>query len=78
VDSKLNEALGNTREAYGRVPSFISQRLFEMYSNKKLLGFCPRANYTNRATAPCQRSYCQLLQIEGVAWSAQRIPTAVF
>jgi hypothetical protein len=26
---------------------------------------------------PLRRSYCQLLLVEGVAWSAQRIPTAV-
>jgi hypothetical protein len=39
--------------------------------------FSPQANYTNRATAACQRSYCQLLRIEGVAWLAQWIPTAV-
>jgi hypothetical protein len=31
----------------------------------------------DRATAACRRSQCQLLRIEGVAWSAQRIPTAV-
>jgi hypothetical protein len=37
----------------------------------------PRANYTYRATAACWRSYCQLLRIEGVTWSAWRIPTAV-
>jgi hypothetical protein len=43
----------------------------------KLRGFSPQANYTDRATAPCWRSYCGLLRIEGVAWSAQRIPTAV-
>jgi hypothetical protein len=33
-------------------------------------------NYTYRATAACRRNWCQLLRIEGVAWSAQRIPTA--
>jgi hypothetical protein len=38
----------------------------------------PQANYTDRATAASQRSWCQLLRIEGVAWSAQRIPMAVF
>jgi hypothetical protein len=37
----------------------------------------PQANYTDRATAACRRSKCQLLRIEGVAWSAQRIPSAV-
>jgi hypothetical protein len=41
-------------------------------------GFSPRANYTDRAIAACQRSQCQRLRIEGgVTWSARRIPTAV-
>jgi hypothetical protein len=43
---------------------------------KNLRGFSPKANYTDRATAACRRSYCQLLRIESVAWSAQLIPTA--
>jgi hypothetical protein len=34
-------------------------------------------NYTNRATATCRWNYCQPLRVEGVAWSAQRIPTTV-
>jgi hypothetical protein len=33
----------------------------------KLRGLSPQANYTDRATATCQQSYCQLLWIEGVA-----------
>jgi hypothetical protein len=37
----------------------------------------PQTNYTNRETGACRRSYCQLLRIEGVTWSAQQIPTAV-
>jgi hypothetical protein len=41
------------------------------------VAFSPHANYTNRATAAWQPSQCQLLQIEGVAWSAQQIPPAV-
>jgi hypothetical protein len=43
---------------------------------KKLnsVAFSPQANYTDRENAACWRSYCQLLRIEGVAWSAQRIP----
>jgi hypothetical protein len=43
------------------------------------VGFSPQAKYlyTDRFTAACRRSYSQLLRIEGVAWSAQRIPTAV-
>jgi hypothetical protein len=44
---------------------------------KKLRGISPQANYTDRATAACRRSYCQPLLVEGVAWSAQRIHTAV-
>jgi hypothetical protein len=32
--------------------------------NNKLCGFRPRANYTDRATAACRRSYCQLWRIE--------------
>jgi hypothetical protein len=44
----------------------------------KLHGLSPQANYANRATAAFRQSSCQLLQIEGVAWSAQQIPMAVF
>jgi hypothetical protein len=36
------------------------------------------ANYTDRVTATCWRSQCQFLAIDGLAWSAWRIPTAVF
>jgi hypothetical protein len=43
----------------------------------KIFHNSPQANYTDRATAACRRSQCQLLRIEGVMWSAQRIPTAV-
>jgi hypothetical protein len=43
----------------------------------KLRGVSPQANYTDRATAACRRSQCQLLRIVCVARSAQRIPTAV-
>jgi hypothetical protein len=35
----------------------------------KLHGLSPRANYTERATAACRRSDCQLLRIEGATWS---------
>jgi hypothetical protein len=44
----------------------------------KLHGLSPRANCTDRATAACRQSYCQLLRIDGATWSAWRIPTAVF
>jgi hypothetical protein len=39
-------------------------------NEKKLHGLSPRANYTDRATAACRRSECQLLRIEGATWSA--------
>jgi hypothetical protein len=41
------------------------------------VAFSQQANNTNQATAACQQSYCQILGIEGVACSAQQIPTAV-
>jgi hypothetical protein len=39
---------------------------------KKLHGLSPRTNYeyTDRATAACRRSDCQLLLLEGATWSA--------
>jgi hypothetical protein len=37
---------------------------------KKLHDLSPRANYTDRATAACRRSNCQLLRIKGATWSA--------
>jgi hypothetical protein len=36
----------------------------------KFHGLSPRANYTDRATAACRRSDCQLLRVEGATWSA--------
>jgi hypothetical protein len=47
------------------------------FIKEKLHGLSPRAYYTDRATAACRRSDCQLLRIEGSTWSAWRIPTAV-
>jgi hypothetical protein len=54
-----------------------SVRTCTLKLKEKLRGRSPQANYTDRATAACRRSQCQLLRVEGVAWSAQRIPTAV-
>jgi hypothetical protein len=45
---------------------------------KNLRGLSPLASSTNRVTAACRRSYCQLMRLEGFEWSAQRIPPAVF
>jgi hypothetical protein len=36
---------------------------------KKLQDLSPRANYTDRATAACRRSDCQLVRIEGATLS---------
>jgi hypothetical protein len=44
----------------------------------KIHGLSLRANYTDRATAACRRSDCQLLRVEGATCSAWRIPTAVY
>jgi hypothetical protein len=41
-----------------------------------LCGLSPQANYTDRATAAVGE-VVRLLRVEGVTWSAQRIPTAV-
>jgi hypothetical protein len=54
----------------------VSENVLE--SKKKLHGLSPWTNYTDRATAACRRSDCQLLLIEGVTWSAWLNPTAVF
>jgi hypothetical protein len=58
---------------------WYSQEIIIMPINlkAKLCGFSPQANYTDQATAACRRNCWQLLRIEGVAWSTQRIPTAV-
>jgi hypothetical protein len=37
----------------------------------------PQANYTDRAAALVSEVSANFLRIEGVAWSAQRIPAAV-
>jgi hypothetical protein len=55
-----------------------SLELHAITKKKKLHGLSPRANYTDRATATCRRSDCQLLRIKGATWSAWRIPSAVF
>jgi hypothetical protein len=45
----------------------VKKIAFEMVPIKKtkLHGLSPRANYTDRATAACRGSDCQLLRIEG-------------
>jgi hypothetical protein len=59
-------------------PIWTSRHSETKQQTNKLHGLSPRANYTDRATAACRRSDCQILRIEGAMWSAWRIPTAVF
>jgi hypothetical protein len=42
----------------------------KLKTKTKLHGLSPRANYTDRATAACRRSDCQLVRLEGATWSA--------
>jgi hypothetical protein len=49
-----------------------------IYHTNKLHGLNPRTNYTDRATAACQRNDCQLVRLEGATWSTWRIPPSVF
>jgi hypothetical protein len=60
-----------------KLENWIWPRAINNNNNNKLHGLSPRANYTDRATAACWRSDCQLLRIEGATWSAWRIPTDV-
>jgi hypothetical protein len=56
----------------------LYEKFLNLYSKSKLHGLGPRVNYTDRATAVCRRSDCQLLRIEGATWSVWRIPSVVF
>jgi hypothetical protein len=58
-------------DSWARSPWPESTQCFPWLKTKtKLHGLSPRANYTDRATAACRRSDCQLLRIEGATWSA--------
>jgi hypothetical protein len=50
----------------------------DIKTKKDLTSWPESVSELYRATAACRRSYCQLLRIEDVTWSAWRIPTAVF
>jgi hypothetical protein len=63
---------GKGNECTEAVAYFWSIFCFRCYP-KLLVHFRSQANYTDRATAACRR----ILRIEAVAWSEQRIPTAV-
>jgi hypothetical protein len=66
------------KRAYGTFTSNQRRENRGKYLTNKLRGLSPLANYTNRATAACRRSSCQLLRIEGCrVVSAVDPPTAV-
>jgi hypothetical protein len=74
------EKLDDIGARFEHAPRKSLKRLAQETKLKKKLNsvaFSPQANYTDRATAACWRSYCQLLRIEDVAWSEQRIPPVV-
>jgi hypothetical protein len=57
----------SVKDPYGRILGFLDRsndRSTEK-TKTKLHGLSPRANYTDRATAACRQSDCQLLPIEG-------------
>jgi hypothetical protein len=43
----------------------VEPNIYQKQQTNKLRGLSPRANYTDRETAACRRSYCQLLRMEG-------------
>jgi hypothetical protein len=49
----------------------------KLRKNLQLRGFGPRVNYTYRAMPLVGEVSASYFRIEGVAWSAQRIPTVV-
>jgi hypothetical protein len=56
---------------YVTVSIFGKHEVIQLKKTKtKLHGLSPRANYTDRATAACRRSDCQLVRKEGGTWSA--------
>jgi hypothetical protein len=61
-------------------PRPVTGIAFYFFTSKKkteVRGLSTRAKYTDRLTATCRRSKCQLLRIEGATWSVWKIPTAV-
>jgi hypothetical protein len=75
INRNKRSVFSNTDQGTNRL-NFVSLRMkkeliIRNNTNKqKLHGLSPRANYTDRATAACRRSDCQLLRIKGATWSA--------
>jgi hypothetical protein len=58
--------------AFGKTKTYVKYEgtVVPKTKQNKLHGLSPRANYTDRATAACRRSDCQLVRIEVATWSA--------
>jgi hypothetical protein len=76
LDSEASSDVGGAT-LWNFVVTRLEVRMLELRSlnvkyryKTKLHGLSPRANYTDRATAACRRSDCQLLRIEVATWSA--------
>jgi hypothetical protein len=78
LDRRLGEPQSRCRQyvkQFWRIRLFLplqQERILpeKLKKKKKLHGLSPQANYTDRATAACRRSDCQLLRIKGATWSA--------
>jgi hypothetical protein len=53
------ENQSTTKENVIQITSEIENLTTQQTKQNKLPGLSPRANYTDRATAHCRRSYCQ-------------------
>jgi hypothetical protein len=64
--------LGNQEYGNSIILKWVLEKQYYGVKTKlpKLHGLSPQANSTDRATAACRRSDCQLVRIEGATWSA--------
>jgi hypothetical protein len=66
-----SEFLATDPEARVRFPALPEKKVVRLERGPfSLVSLSPRANYTDRVTAACRRSDCQLLRIEGAMWYA--------
>jgi hypothetical protein len=76
LSMKMTGLIGSAEIIRLQYCDVCDKRILDNETKSKLRGLSPRANYTDQSTAACLRSWCQFLWIEGVVWSANRIPTA--
>jgi hypothetical protein len=54
----------SVRDPYGRILGFLDRTCcVNTLGKKKLSGLSPRANYNDRATSACRRSWCQVVSM---------------